>query len=65
MTGRSTVFFMFLITSRFMLEREMRSRSSTMLVIDLNHRHMYLGHTLHFALNVKILTSKKMPNKDY
>jgi len=65
MTGRSTVFFTCLMTSRSMLEREVRSRSSRMLVMDFNHRHVYIGHTLHFALNVKILTSEKMPNQDY
>jgi len=65
MTGRSTVFFTCLMTSRFMLEREVRSRSSRMLVMDFNHQHMYLGHTLHFLLYVTILTSEKMPNKDY
>jgi len=34
-----------------------------MSVMDFNHRHMNLGHTMRFALDFKVFASKMMPDK--
>ena len=58
-TGWRTVFSTCLMTSRFMLEREVRSTSYTGLAV--HHTCLQNKHTLDFALNVQVFAPEEMP----